>query len=156
VYHYDQLNRITKHYAYENYNAPGSMGTPGWQSSGATGDGKFHETFAFDAVGNISSLSRNAGTPPVGGAGVGQVGSGPTMDNMTYHYDSRTITISLQQSAGSFSIPVLKSNKLYHVNDLIAATGYEGDIDDQGSFSSAANTINSINNYGYDSPCEIA
>lgn len=152
VYHYDQLNRITKHYAFENYNAPTTPGGLGiWLSGGGSGDGKYHETFAFDAVGNITSLGRNAGTPPAGGAGAGQVGSGPTMDNMTYHYDSRTITISLQQSAGSFSIPVLKSNKLYHVNDLIAATGYDGDIDDQGTFSSAVPTINSINNYGYDS-----
>lgn len=121
-----------------------------WLNGGSGGDGKYHETFAHDAVGNITALTRNAGTPPAGGGSAGQVGSGPTMDNMTYSYDARTVTISLQQNSGSFSIPVLKSNRLYHVDDQVTGSYYSDDIDDQGSFNAAPSTINTANNYGYD------
>ncbi|MBL7813194.1 MAG: hypothetical protein JNL57_13310, partial [Bacteroidetes bacterium] len=150
VYHYDQLNRITKHYAYENYSPPGSGGVSGWQANGATGDGRYFETFAYDAVGNISHLNRNAGAAASGGSGAGQAGSGPTMDNMQYSYDLRTVTIALQQTSATYSIPVLKANKLYHVNDAVTSTDYGDDIDDQGTFNATPSTINTANNYGYD------
>ena len=42
------------------------------------------------------------------------------------------------------------TNKLYLVDDEIHQNAYASDIDDQGTFSSTTNTINTANNYGYD------
>jgi RHS repeat-associated protein len=152
VYHYDQLNRITKHFAFDNYNAPTGSGTGNWQNGGPSmGTAEHHETFAYDGSGNITRLARNSGTAPAAGGTTGQVGDGPTMDNLTYRYHTQSLTITLQQSGGgTVSINVLQNNKLYTVNEAIHSGAYSGDIDDQGSFSSSASTINTANNYGYD------
>lgn len=152
VYHYDQLNRITKHFAFDNYQAPTGAGTGVWQNGGLTlGDANYYESFAYDPNGNITRLTRNAATAPAAGGSTGQVGSGPTMDNMTYRYFTQNITINLQQpGTGSVSIQMLQNNKLYTVNDAINNLAYSADIDDQGSFVSAPSTINTANNYGYD------
>lgn len=153
VYHYDQLNRITKHLAFEGYTAPTGTGTGSWQGGGVSnGEGNYYETFAYDANGNITTLTRNAATVPAGGGGgTGQVGSGPTMDNMTYNYDVRSKTIVFQQNTSiSVAINQPYSNKLYLVDDQVTGTDYSSDIDDQGTFNSTPGTINTANNYGYD------
>lgn len=152
VYHYDQLNRITKHYAFDNYNAPTGSGTGNWQNGGPSmGTAEHHETFAYDGSGNITRLAGNSGTAPAAGGTTGQVGDGPTMDNLTYRYHTQSLTITLQQSGGgTVSINVLQNNKLYTVNEAIHSGAYLADIDDQGSFNSSASTMNTANNYGYD------
>jgi YD repeat-containing protein len=43
----------------------------------------------------------------------------------------------------------LIQNRLYHVNDLIAGSPQEGDIEDQGTFYDAQNQIKTDNNYLY-------
>ncbi|MFN9393776.1 MAG: hypothetical protein ACK57W_10680, partial [Flavobacteriales bacterium] len=43
----------------------------------------------------------------------------------------------------------LIQNRLYHVNDLIAGSPQEGDIEDQGTFCDAQNQIKTDNNYLY-------
>jgi RHS repeat-associated protein len=49
-----------------------------------------------------------------------------------------------------------QSNRLYHVNDVVAASVATNDIDDQGTFTPAPTSgtglgqINTLNNYGYD------
>jgi|694.fasta_scaffold14932_8 hypothetical protein len=153
VYHYDQLNRITKHYTFDNYTPPAGSGTGAWQNSAPPqlGDGKYFETFAYDPNGNITRLARNGGTAPGAGGSTGQVGSGPTMDNMSYNYDVRNQSITLQQNnTASVTISMVQTNKLYTVDDAINLNAYVGDIDDQGTFNSSISTINTANNYGYD------
>ncbi|MFN5251905.1 MAG: RHS repeat domain-containing protein, partial [Bacteroidota bacterium] len=130
VYHYDQLNRITKHYAFDEFAAPSTTspylgGT--WLNSGKTGTDKYYETFAFDPNGNITALNRNSGT----------IVSGATdykMDEMTYEYDKVSVTITLQQNTSiSYTLLNLQSNKLYKVNDNVNASFYDNDIDAQGA-----------------------
>ena len=118
TYKYDQLNRIVEMQAYQNINA----NTNSW-ASGSTYAGLYHNSFSYDASGNILTQIRNDS-------------SGHVLDNLTYHYaqlNGRTI-----------------ANRLYHVNDSIASNYSSTDIDDQGSYDSTLTEINSKNNYSYD------
>lgn len=136
VYHYDQLNRITKHYSFDEFAAP-STGTQylggTWLNSGKSGMQKYYENFAYDANGNITSLNRNSGTIPTGATDY-------KMDEMTYNYDKVTVSITLQQNTSiTYSLLNLQSNKLYKVDDNVNATFYKDDIDAQ-----------AVGNYSYD------
>jgi|TARA_B110000090_G_scaffold8918_2_gene9168 hypothetical protein len=67
------------------------------------------------------------------------------MDNFTYKYEYDPVGSST--NSGSFDL--LKSNKLYHVNDNItSSTYYTEDIDDMGTFLSS--NVATDNNFTYD------
>jgi len=145
VYRYDQLNRIVEHKVFDNFD----NNTNTWLNSPmANGMGNYYETFSYDAMGNILTLSRNGNN------------AGPTnaMDNMTYRYqntDLQMINMAYINSVGTnanFSayIRPTESNKLYHVNESVSNSNYTDDIDDQGTYNANPNTINTANNYGYD------
>jgi RHS repeat-associated protein len=89
-----------------------------------TYNGRYNNRFAYDANGNILSQVRKKQ-------------NGTTFDSLTYRYkkDSQGRTIQ---------------NRLYHVNDTIAAATMSDDVDNQGTWNSTINTINSVNNYSYD------
>ena len=70
---------------------------------------KYATDYSYDDNGNLLSLKRNSGD-------LGNL----EMDDLTYHYKPGT-------------------NQLTHVNDAVAASAHEGDIDDQG-----------VDNYDYD------
>ncbi len=97
---------------------------------GTPGANEYRNEFVYDANGNIQQQDRydNVGTK---------------VDGMTYQY----------HTDGSNK---KHSNRLYHVNDNIGAGVAVGDIDDQGVFTPAPpsgnslGAINTANNYGYD------
>ncbi|MGD1845482.1 MAG: RHS repeat-associated core domain-containing protein, partial [Salibacteraceae bacterium] len=118
AYQYDQLNRLIEAQAYDNLDA----GTNTWQTSGSAYNGRYHNTFVYDANGNIEQQLRKDG-------------NGTVIDDLTYHY--------AEQNGHR------TQNRLYHVNDNQSNTAlYHDDIDDMGAFSASA--INSLNNYRYD------
>lgn len=150
VYHHDQLQRLTKHYVFDNHASSASGNYLGgvWANTGQTGADKYYEDFSYDPNGNIKTLHRNAGT---------QVSGQWQMDNLTYRYEYNNLQINLQNSPAVFmTLSRLESNKLYHVNDAIGASSYSGDIDDEGTFYDNAPTaipprdIEVDNNYRYD------
>ncbi|MES2618100.1 MAG: YCF48-related protein [Bacteroidota bacterium] len=120
-YKYDQLNRLSEAQSFFNIN----LSTNSWQSGGGS-QLDYFEQFEYDAMGNITHVGRR--------------GNGATlMDNMDYKYNRKT---------GSGR---LISNKLYHVDDGVSLGTFSDDIDDQGTFTNAQdNTVNTLNNYGYD------
>ena len=141
VYRYDQLNRITQHRVFQNYSGLTTGNT--WLATGTTGTGAYYESFAFDAAGNITGLTRH-------GHKTGQV----AMDDFTYHFDKRAVTSDVLDARGNrIQWNALHTNKLYHVYDAQADdTRYTNDIDDSGTpFTPyAAGNINAANTYGYD------
>ena len=82
-------------------------------------------TFNYDANGNITSQVRHKR-------------DGTKLDDLTYNYQKDGATT-----------PNLISNRLYHVNDVVASTVDLTDIDNQGSFVTGS-AINQSNNYIYD------
>ena len=87
-------------------------------------NGMFQNQFTYDADGNILTQLRKDE-------------AGATIDDLSYQYRRA----SNQQ---------LLQNRLYHVNDNIAAGAYADDIDDMGSFTDDPLLINTDNNYAYD------
>lgn len=137
VYHYDKLNRLKEMKVFTNYDVLNNQ----WQNTSATGTGAFYTHYNYDQNGNILNLTRNGG------------GSTPAMDQITYKYDY----IPALSSGNPSPYPLLKSNKLYHVNDNPTyTTNYSNDIDDMGAFvndNPATTTINEVetdNNFQYD------
>jgi hypothetical protein len=117
AYKYDQLNRLIEMQAYQNLTASSNS----WGTTGTYGN-LYHNTFTYDANGNILTQVRNDSM-------------GYAMDNLTYKY--------AQQGGQTIQ------NRLYHVNNSV--TGYaKTDVPDQGTFTSTLTTINSANNYEYD------
>ena len=118
AYQYDQLNRLIEAQAYQNMDVVNNA----WDNSGSTYNGMYHNTFVYDANGNIEQQLRKDG-------------NGTVIDDLTYHY---------AQLNGDRS-----QNRLYHVNDnQINVSLYHDDLDDMGAFTASA--INSANNYRYD------
>jgi len=108
AYQYDQLNRLLQMKAFQNL----ELSTNAWEQ-GSTYNGLYHNTFKYDANGNILGQLRADGT-------------GTIIDSLTYKYakhpNNRT-----------------KANRLHHVNDKISPTAFTDDIDDQGFFVNAGN-----------------
>ena len=71
AYEYDQLNRISKAYTFDNY----SLTNNTWNAGNATGD--FYSSYSYDANGNLLSLTRNAE-------------NNTAMDSLSYHYKTGT------------------------------------------------------------------
>ncbi|HEY1047615.1 MAG TPA: hypothetical protein VGF79_14320, partial [Bacteroidia bacterium] len=72
VYHYDQLNRITKHHVFSHLlNAFNS-----WPAASNNGNLQYYENFKYDANGNITKLNRNGHLS----------GTSTKMDGLTYKY----------------------------------------------------------------------
>lgn len=149
VYRYDQLNRIKKHKVFEDLTLPGAGSPPNTSDYGIWGNGylgndKYYESFSYDPNGNITKLLRRAGSPPSGMPGTG----GAEMDRLSYNYNVQSQTITLQQSATSFGLSMLITNRLYHVDDAVNDGDYSNDFDrNPGSFN-ASNL--ELNNYRYD------
>jgi hypothetical protein len=141
VYRYDQLNRITKHRVFQNYSGVTTGNT--WQNSSYNGTDAYYESFAFDAGGNITGLTRN-------GSKAGLF----AMDDFTYHFDKREVTSDALDASGNAIVwNALHTNKLYHVYDAQGDnTRYANDIDDQGTpfIDYNSGNINMDNTYGYD------
>jgi RHS repeat-associated protein len=138
LYQYDQLNRLVEHRVFDNFN----IATNNWLNTPLNnGTDKFYENFTYDANGNILNINRNGAN----------TGTGLAMDNFTYRYNNNVsqVIYPSSSSTGYCTYP-MQSNKLYHVNDAVAASNYTDDVDDQGSFTPSQNTINTANNYGYD------
>ena len=138
VYQYDQLNRLVEHRVFDNYDITNNN----WLNTPLNnGTDKFYENFTYDANGNILNINRNGAN----------TGTGLAMDNFTYRYNNNAsqVIYPSSSSTGYCTYP-MQSNKLYHVNDAVAATNYTEDVDDQGGFTPTQNTINTANNYGYD------
>lgn len=143
VYHYDQLNRITKHYAFDNQVATTGWATgtdlypAAWQPGGTNGMDKHYESFSYDPNGNITALTRHSGTLN---------GGNYDMDNLSYHYHKVTRLCTLQQSSTTFNLTFAPQNRLEQVEDAVAAGKYDGDFDDNpvGWNPSAPNTSNYI------------
>ncbi len=118
AYEYDQLQRLTHARSFTDLNTT----TNTW-ASGQAYDGKYENSFVYDANGNIESQLRKDA-------------SGVAIDDLTYRYQDGTYGRS--------------RNRLYHVNDAVNATAFDDDIDDQGTFTAVPSDINSLNNYRYD------
>lgn len=93
-----------------------------WGNAG-TYDNRYYNAFEYDANGNIESQIRHTE-------------SGLKIEEMTYQY----------QKDGSGN---LLRNRLYHINDAVAAGVWADDIDDMGAFITGT-TINTDNNYSFD------
>ena len=119
AYTYDQLNRLLEMKAFQNLDVT----TNTWKQ-GSTYAGSYHNTFQYDANGNILGQLRADGT-------------GQIIDSLTYKY--------AKDATGR-----TKQNRLYHVNDRVSATVFSDDIDNQGAFYSL-NANDGTNNYRYDS-----
>jgi RHS repeat-associated protein len=85
--------------------------------------GRYQNTFTYDANGNILTQGLN-----------GQ--NGAAIDNLTYQYN--------RDASGN-----LMQNRLYHVNNSVARNAGPNELNDEGVFSPASQTINNKNNYGY-------
>ncbi|MFN4233851.1 MAG: YCF48-related protein [Bacteroidia bacterium] len=117
AYKYDQLNRLIQMQAYANLDYTNNL----WINSGLPYDGRYENTFTYDANGNITGqLRKNE--------------AGVAINNLTYNR---------LNSNGK-----ILQNRLYHVNDAVALNAFNDDIDDQGTFVNGGN-INAANNYGY-------
>lgn len=105
--------------------------------------GAYYESFAFDAAGNITSLTRH-------GHKAGQL----AMDAFSYQFDKRIVNSNAVDASGTaIQWDALHTNKLYHVYDAQSdANRYDNDIDDQGTpfVDYLAGDINRDNTYGYD------
>jgi RHS repeat-associated protein len=93
-----------------------------WGNAG-TYDNRYYNAFEYDANGNIESQIRHTE-------------SGLKIEEMTYQY----------QKDGNGN---LLRNRLYHINDPVAAGVWADDIDDMGAFTAGV-TINTDNNYSFD------
>jgi hypothetical protein len=88
-----------------------------------TYNNEYFNAFTYDANGNILTQERHKR-------------DGTRIDSLVYGY---------HKASGK-----LVRNRLYHVNDSVAPTVDDTDIDDMGFFDSATSTINQNNNYVYD------
>ncbi len=128
TYTYDQLHRVKKVYAWNNYSVSGNN----WPGSVTTLPTDYSNTFSYDANGNITEQVRK-----------GQ-GTVTNMDDLKYFYrgynSSNTLVNFTYNSSG---VPVDESetpittitrftNQLGYVNDNTGYTGnYSDDINDQ-------------------------
>jgi RHS repeat-associated protein len=96
AFKYDQLNRLKSADVFTNANLSGNS----WNTSG-NADGRWAETFSYDANGNITKLKRRGNKPDT-----------LAMDSLDYYYTSNT-------------------NKLSYVDDYVPDEHYDNDIDDQ-------------------------
>lgn len=141
AYKYDQLYRIVEQKVFNNFSAS----TNYWPNSGLTGTGVYYESFSYDAAGNILTLNRN-----------GHLTSNLAMDNLTYRYgnvsdvNNKIDMYSDVTNTLRATVYPKRNNRLYHVDDNVAASVYTSDNDDQGTFSSTYSTLNTNNNYSYD------
>uniref|UniRef100_UPI0025BCA0D8 RHS repeat domain-containing protein n=1 Tax=Bacteroides sp. UBA939 TaxID=1946092 RepID=UPI0025BCA0D8 len=110
TYKYDQLNRLVASQTYEGDNL-------------SRADGKYDTEYAYDANGNIQTLTR--------------YGDNGKMDELTYRY---------AQYARNGKEYIL-NNRLLHVRDAVNAGAYSTDIDDQGAY---AQNDPQMQNYEYD------
>ena len=101
AYRYDQMNRIKKSEMFLLNKSTNGFGTGP--------SALYRETFAYDANGNISGLTRN-----------GNNSIFPQMDQLSYAY--------AQEGEKKLN------NRLLHVDDGIVPERYETDFDDQGEF----------------------
>jgi RHS repeat-associated protein len=105
-----------------------SIAANAWNNAGASNN--YRNEFTYDANGNILNQKRYNNTNSL-------------IDNMSYQYHI--------DGAGK-----KQSNRLYHVNDVVANGVATTDIDDQGAFTPAPaagialGQINALNNYAYD------
>ncbi|MFZ9848173.1 MAG: hypothetical protein ACO3EE_08505 [Flavobacteriales bacterium] len=123
AYGYDQLNRIVSATAYGHTSISSSNDWLGLAQKAA-----YHETYSYDANGNILSLTRTDG-------------AGAAMDNFTYKYaqvDNQTATVFKKNT-----------NRLMAVEDAVTANAAKklGDIQ-AGQVYDEQNVAN--NNYEYD------
>lgn len=118
VYQYDQLNRLKKLNVWRDANVEANNI---WTNPILSQD--YQTTIEYDANGNIEFLQRNGASP-----------LSTSMDNMRYKYE--------RDASGK-----LISNKLQHVNDVVAPANYPDDFEDQGAY--VANDP-STHNYSYD------
>jgi hypothetical protein len=132
VYHYDQLNRITKHHVFTHLNKSFNQ----WPYTSTNGSSQYYERFNYDANGNILNLNRNGDL----------TASNMKMDGLTYHYETEARSVLVNGTTVTWT--ALIRNQLYHVNDVVADGIYSDDVDDQGTFSSSS--ISTSNNYTFD------
>ncbi len=105
IYKYDELYELTQ----GNYYGFGSS-TGKW-----TATNNYKMEIAYDANGNISSLTRNGYLNATKGAKT-------DMDNLTYNYTANT-------------------NQLSYIKDAVSNSNYAVDLDDQTAYSSAGNYL---------------
>jgi hypothetical protein len=91
--------------------------------------GRYENTFTYEANGNILSQQLK-----------GQ--NGAMIDNLTYGYNRNANGKLLQ-------------NRLYHVNNSVVPNSQPNELNDEGAFHPASQTINTANNYGYDEIGEL-
>jgi RHS repeat-associated protein len=119
AYKYDQLNRLKEMKAFANLD----FSTNTWKS-GSTYAGMYHNTFNYDANGNIQWQQRADST-------------GTIFDKLSYRY-------KLDPTGRLFQ------NRLYHVNDSVTNRKLVADdIDDEGRFA-GSDSVSDYNNYRYD------
>jgi RHS repeat-associated protein len=128
AYKYDQLNRLVEARSYTD-----GLANNEWNPT-ALSD-KYHNTFTYDANGNILTQERRNS-------------NGDMLDDLTYHYHL--------DGMGN-----IVSNRLYHVNDAMGlqnqgdlAQQYvlnpNGTISNNFNYNNADANINVVNNYKYD------
>ncbi|MCX6317421.1 MAG: DUF6443 domain-containing protein [Bacteroidetes bacterium] len=127
-YRYDQLNRIVSMDAFNGFNPTAN----GWYNGVATASKNYRERISYDANGNILSYLRNGSTTPPPTGGVGGGGGPLEMDNLYYQYPKYANTPAniANRTAGK-----LMNNRLRFVQDEVAATNYNEDIDNQTTLS---------------------
>ena len=126
AYRYDQLNRLLEMKAFQNLGTDPAISTTfnKWRP-GSTYANLYHNTFQYDANGNILKQIRADG-------------AGKPIDSLIYNY--------VKDASGSS-----KSNRLYHVNDKVIKTDFTDDMEDQGAFNADYKSANNgSNNYRYD------
>ena len=135
TFEYDKRNWLTsalfgvyEHDFQKNYQLPNDVNRPpGDYSPNFTPSEGYGVGVSYDANGNINSLLRNGDEIE------------PDMDNLTYQYD----WINPENPDDG-----IKSNRLYHLNDMVQNSGYDDDLEDQGAFNKT--NIPENNNYRYD------
>jgi RHS repeat-associated protein len=125
AYQYDQLNRLIRAEAFTNLDTT----TNTWNTGRVPAPMRYLNTFTYDANGNILTQQLND-----------QFGG--TINNLTYRYN--------RDASGN-----LLQNRLYHVNNSVAPNTHPNELNDEGVFSPASQTINAKNNYNYDELGEL-
>ncbi|HXU25694.1 MAG TPA: hypothetical protein VN698_00575, partial [Bacteroidia bacterium] len=121
-YRYDQLNRIVQARSFQDIKAINNS----WGNENISNAEKpaYFNAFSYDANSNILGQYRTDAT-------------GNGIDSLIYNY-------------AHDSNHELFQNRLYSVNDKVAANKFSDDIDDQGTFDSIIERVNVKNNYSYD------
>jgi RHS repeat-associated protein len=122
-YKYDQLNRIIEARSFQDLTSSANT----WKKEGLINTWEksaYYNSFSYDANGNILGQYRTDAT-------------GNGIDSLIYNY-------------AHDSNHELFQNRLYSVNDKVAANKFSDDIDDQGIFDTIIERVNVGNNYSYD------